>query len=505
MPLFLLIAALSFGQQFVSKEERAAESALIQSFGIKAIPLPEHPYRLPFSSRSLIVPQAYLREVIGEKKSTVPADLLRQDLPLLRAVMAKNYAGWRLAAARGWNWEQWFENWDHLLSRHQGENLSLTDALQPIAELEEFLPDNYSGPIADIYFGSGSRSATLRSAPNGACTAMRMRSAKIFPMDSKDRGQQPRQALLSDFTTQVWYLSYPSRRGDIAAVQCGRRWIEAIPVYDPRGPRRERNILELSQTMRDGPSYRALTPRISYLRVPTGDKLNERRMDRLMAALSQSPPREDVLIWDLRSHGGGEPYWSALNRWLDPEKVEKFALPRAVRRSCLTAALQWNAAWFRQSGLKPPIPNEQEVRLQELAVAVARPGPAGCPDTLEVEKSNWNYSQRTLPTQARFLVLVDNRCGSDCEKIVNLLASEPRTVVAGVNTYGACQYELPGYFVLPNSRLAFRTALAATNVYGDNRSVDGYGLNVDVLLRTMEDQSAAGIRKLAETLLAPVN
>ena len=500
--LLLLVATAAPGQQVtLTKEDRAAESSLLASFGLKASPLLEHPYRIPFSNRSLIVPQAWLREAIGEKKTTLAADLLRQDLPLLQAVMAKNYAGWRHAAARGWNWAQWFENWDRLLVRHEGENLSLADALEPLAELEDFLPDNNSGPVADIYFGSGSRSATLRSAPTGPCVSMRMRSAKFFAIDAKDLGQQPRKALLADLATTVWYVSYPAKRGDIGAVRCGNRWIEADPAWEPRGQRRERNILELSQKERDVPSFRVLTPRISYLRLPTGDKLNERRMDRLISALPGPIGREELLIWDLRSNGGGDPYLVALKRWLDPEMVEKLALPRTVRRSCLSAALQWNAEWFALSGVKPPLTEETETRLQALADGVARLGPPGCPDTVDVEKSEWNYSQRTIPTHARFLVLVDNRCGSDCEEMVNLLASDPGTVVAGVNTYGACQYVLPGYFVLPNSRLAFRTALGTTNVYGDNRSVDGYGLNVDVLLRTMEDQSPAGILKLAEALL----
>ena len=136
-----------------------------------------------------------------------------------------------------------------------------------------------------------------------------------------------------------------------------------------------------------------------------------------------------------------------------------------------------------------------------LADSSAKAAP-GCPETLDAEKSDWNYGQRKFPAQARYLVLVDNHCGAECEAMVYTLASEPGTVVAGVNTYGACQYVLSGSFVAPHSRLAFRTAVGVTHAYGDNRSVDGYGLDVDVLLRTPEEQSAAGILKLAELLVA---
>ena len=66
------------------------------------------------------------------------------------------------------------------------------------------------------------------------------------------------------------------------------------------------------------------------------------------------------------------------------------------------------------------------------------------------------------------------------------LGALPETVVVGTNSGGICQYIQPGLGVLPNTRLAFRFALGERDVYGDGRSVDGHGLDVDVLLR--EDQ-----------------
>ena len=40
----------------------------------------------------------------------------------------------------------------------------------------------------------------------------------------------------------------------------------------------------------------------------------------------------------------------------------------------------------------------------------------------------------------------------------------------------------PGYSVLPHSALHYRIALGRSDPYGDNRSVDGYGLDVDVVI-----------------------
>jgi hypothetical protein len=92
--LFLAFTCTAADQQFLlSRDERAAESELVASFGLTARPPLERPYALPFANRSLIVPQAWFREAIGERRSGVGADSLRQDLPLLHAVMAKRASG----------------------------------------------------------------------------------------------------------------------------------------------------------------------------------------------------------------------------------------------------------------------------------------------------------------------------------------------------------------------------------------------------------------------------
>jgi C-terminal processing protease CtpA/Prc len=150
--------------------------------------------------------------------------------------------------------------------------------------------------------------------------------------------------------------------------------------------------------------------------------------------------------------------------------------------------------------MQPPISDVLKQRLQQQADGLMKPSPEGCPAVVEEHKSEWNYSRHKLPAKARFLVLVDNRCGSDCEMMVYTFAATPGTVIAGVNTYGVAQYIQPGYFLLPHSRVPFRIALGQSDFYGDGRSVDGYGLDVDVLLPGELDQSADRITRLAELL-----
>jgi hypothetical protein len=67
----------------------------------------------------------------------------------------------------------------------------------------------------------------------------------------------------------------------------------------------------------------------------------------------------------------------------------------------------------------------------------------------------------------------------------------------GVNTYGVCQMIQPGYSVLPQTGLRYRIALGRSDPYGDNRSVDGYGLDVDVVLPEVDRLQSKSMRKLA--------
>jgi C-terminal processing protease CtpA/Prc len=100
----------------------------------------------------------------------------------------------------------------------------------------------------------------------------------------------------------------------------------------------------------------------------------------------------------------------------------------------------------------------------------------------------------------RVLVLVDNGCGSDCELMAATLGKLPEATVAGQNTYGVAQFIQPGYSVLPNTRLPFRIALGTADAYGDGRSFDGYGLDVDVLLDGAAASTDDGLLHLVEEL-----
>jgi hypothetical protein len=315
-------AAMASGDDIVlSPTDIAQETARLGSLGVKGTPVVEHPFRFPLSHRSFILPLSWYRSAGDQRpelrRGEIAADLLGADLPLLRVVMEKAYGGWDQAAKRGWNWSQWFDGWAKLMADKKGQFLPIQAALSPFADLMDFQLDNHSGPLEVARFGSGSRSAILNAPPTAACTEMKATQGRIYSIDAGDSGQQPRRAVLSDMSTAVWYLSYPDKRGEVASVHCGDKWIDAKPTYQPKDGDRVRNLLAIAQTSEDVPSFRVVSEAISYLRLPTFTKQNGERLRALFAGLPKSVGREKLLIVDLRGNGGGDaPLVSCLTKGL---------------------------------------------------------------------------------------------------------------------------------------------------------------------------------------------
>jgi len=492
----------------LTADEIAGEQAWFDSLGVKGSPLVEHPFSPPWSNRSFIVPTAWYRALIVQwqgRPQTVSADRLRQDLPLLEMAMEKAYGGWDSAEKRGWNWQQWFADWDkRLAAESKGKELPVREAMAPFGELEEFQLDNHSGPLnQSANFGSGSRSAKLGAAPAGECSEMKNTDGKSFVIDARDPAQRPKRALLADLATPAWYVSYPAKRGEAHSILCGGKWLDVTPAWQPEDAARISNILKLAQTEGDVPSFRVVSPEISYLRLPTFTKANGELLRKLAPTLEKSAGKERLLIVDLRGNGGGDAPLNTLAYWIQPRAIEqRLHLAQKLRQSCLYTALRWGYQEVSIMRLQPPISDALRNQLQNQVQGLSDPAPADCPATLREEKSEWNYAQHKMPAKARFLVLVDNGCGSDCEFATYLLAGEPGAVIAGVNTYGVAQFIQPGFFMLPHTRIPFHISLGQSDIYGDGRSVDGYGLDVDLLLPGQAEQSPDAILKLAEKLLA---
>ncbi|HEY4360825.1 MAG TPA: S41 family peptidase [Bryobacteraceae bacterium] len=490
----------------ITPAEMAAESAWLASFGVHGDTLTGSPFTLPFSNRSFIVPTARLRLAKSELVDVNAADL-RKDLRVLHQVMERAYGGWGSAESRGWDWKGWFSDWDRMLAHRGKKRIIVQEAFEPFEKLIAFQLDNHSGPVlANARFGSGSRTSLFELAPDGVCTDMTMAGGMKFTLDAKDPGQQPRRAVLRDASTGVWYIAYPEKRGEAALVKCGGKWVPVTPAWRPERKERAKNILDLAGTAEDAPSFRVMSPEISYLRLPTFSKQNGELLRKLMAGVPESAGKEKLLIVDLRGNDGGDAPLEELSRWIDEETLRRASsFTRRLAQSCVATALHWGYTQATMMPVQPPISDTLRRSLQTQVDGLAGTVADGCIGTFTEERSAWNYTLRAhkehaLPEHPRFLVLVDEACGSDCEFMTYTFATTSRAVIAGVNTFGVMQFIQPGYFMLPHSGVRFRIALGRSDPYGDDRSVDGYGLDVDLLLATAKDRSPEAILELARLL-----
>lgn len=492
----------------LTQAERQGEVEWLTSLGLK-VPeggvLLEAPFAQPFSARSMLAPTSWWRETPPRE---IAADALRGDLPLLRIVMERAYGGWDSAQKRGWDWNRWFEEWDRDLAAKGTVKLQPSGAFAAFGRLEAVQLDNHSGPVGLPLFQSGSRSAALDSAPVGACTQMRTADGAVFALDPKDPAQNARKALIvGDVNVPEragYYFSYPARRGILASVECGGTWIAARPTW---AHSKQRMIANLAGQSGNAPSYRMLSGDIGYLRLPTFSKENGELLRKLVAALPESAGREKVLIVDMRGNEGGDEPVASLGRWLDAASARKVmqGFGRRMPQSCVYTALRWGYEQYTMKDVKPPLTDRLRGTLQAQLDELIAPA-EGCPVTLQEKATAWGYREHRITVEPpagkpRLLLLVDNECGSDCEFMTYLLSAESGSVVAGENTFGVGQFMQPGYFILPRSRVPFRIALGMSDIYGDGRSVDGYGLDVDILLPTEESQGAPAILRLANRML----
>jgi hypothetical protein len=287
----------------------------------------------------------------------------------------------------------------------------------------------------------------------------------------------------------------------MASVHCGAAWIPAAAGWMPEESARTIHIRKLAQTEKDVPTFRSISPRIGYIRFPSFSKPAVELTLELEKSLKGRTHNEEILIVDLRGNGGGDMRIEALEQWTKFRPAEG---QRRLGESCLYPALRWGYTQISSASLKPPISGQRSKNLQGGLDALFHDDAAGCPAKYSERAAKWNYTEHQYPAKpagkTRLLALVDDYCGSDCEGAVIEIAAVPGSVIAGVNTFGVAQFIQPGYFVLPNTRLPFRIALGTSDHYGDGRSFDGYGFDVDILLATEKDMSAESIIGLAERL-----
>ena len=495
----LMLGATSASLVTVPRSQIDETNAHWTSLGVRLPPggiVLANPYTPPYSNHSFVVPwswyEPYYDALHAHKPYLLEASALRQDLPTLRFLMQKAYAGYGTAAGRGWNWDAWFRRWDAQLKSDGGAKLSLRQAFAPWGDLERFQLDNHSGVPGLMDFVSGSMSAVLAAKPAASCTSLETSTGR-YKLDPQDKGQQPHavQAWNGSAFSPGWYVSYPKRNGIARSLQCGAQYVALAPVASDEAPPQ-------------APSYSMLADGIAYIRMPT---FNDANNNALSAVLSKQSGlgKERVVIFDLRGNEGGNAPSDLLNTWFAESAIENAGTMTQIgTQSCFRTALFFGLQQQLAHGLKPPANPAVTQFLQ--AVVDALGGSSDCSVVPHDQRSDGSLADHVFsaapsqPGQTRIIALVDNGCGSDCEYMASILARLPDTVIAGTSTYGVMGFTQPGYFVLPHTRVPFRLALSRTDAYGDGRSVDGYGMTVDVLLATPQSESRESLLALARAL-----
>ena len=484
----------------VPQSEIDAENARWTSLGVKLPPggiVVPQPYSPPYSVHSFVVPTEWYRTFGAALKANselpVQASALRADLPVLKFLMQKTYAGYAPAQQRfKWNWDKWFASWDASLARSGQDRLPLTRAFAPWGKYEDVQLDNHSGIAGSTAFTSGSQSAQLAVKPAGPCTSLQTASG-TFALPLQDKGRQPHavQAWNGSSFAPAWYVSFPKRDGAARGIRCGGASIALTTVETAAAPAT--------------PSYEDLGGGIAYLRMP---QFSDSAVEALRASLAKATGlgKERAVIFDLRGNEGGNAPADLLSNWFAQSAIDQASQLRQVgTESCFRTALFFGLQQQLASGLKTPVPAGLAQFLQQVADLLK--DPVSCTPSPSVTQGSTGLADHRFvksfsgEQQTRVIALVDNGCGSDCEYMTSILAGLPGTVIAGSSTYGVMGFTQPGYFVLPHSRVAFRLALSRTDTYGDERSVDGYGISVDVLLPSGASQSRNSLTALARALI----
>jgi hypothetical protein len=488
-------------------KEMAEETAWWSSLGVKVPPqgvLLKAPFDPPLSRRSFVVPTAWYRQPLRETVS--PEDLAR-DLVHLEVAFKHVYGGYEQAEARGLRFSDWFARWRAMLASKGSAPIPTAEAFAPVAELMSVQLDNHTGPIIPMRFGSGSASYLLDEKPAGPCTRARTVAGTEFELRTTDPAQQPKAVLVPEGKRlrPGFYVTSPASQGELDAVLCGEKWIAMVKGASDSYREPSKLMEGFKSHTGDAPGYEKLSADVGYLRLPTFTTENGEKLLALARSLPDGAGKERALIVDLRFNRGGDGplAYPVLGRWVDEARLGTAEVKRLEKSSCLFDALSWGYTQMTMAGMKPPISEELRAYLQLRIDGLFAAPEEGCPVTVQQSEGSWRYPDRRFqPGKGKtvLLVLVNELCGSDCELITMVLAAQPEALVLGVNTYGVMQFVQPRYTVLPHSRIPFRIARGMSDAYGDGRSIDGYGFDVDVFLGTQAAQRKEALLALAEVL-----
>ena len=356
-----------------------------------------------------------------------------------------------------------------------------------------------------------SRSAMLQNDPSGPCEKYRTASGVEFAPNQNDPSQLVKSAFYlssSDFKLhKTPYIVYRNKGDDVSAAFCGGKWIPVNLGDNSDWKTRVQNINDLSKNDYTQASVQHLSHDIAYLRIPTLNDVGCQSLQNL--SIPNSFGQERTLVIDFRTNGGGtDCALPALRHWL---QIDDNLIARNIdmtrRQSCLEPALNFSSLQSqiaqRVSSNQPLTQAEKDFDQYYFDALDSWQEPT-CDITAYATTPEKHYLDRmglkVLGMAKKVILLTDDVCSSTCEGYVQLIAQAFPAIVVGVNTGGVGEFVQPISFVLPFTKMPFEMAAGFSNVYGDNRSFEGYGLDVDILLSKSGDMSAKNLLLLIQAI-----
>lgn len=513
-----------------------ADTAFLRSLGLDlpADTVKQNPYSMPLGARSFVNLTSAFSNIDTSIQYVAPKQLAL-DLYILELAFQKAYGGFDLAAKKGLDWNKFFGDWRTWLeSLPEDQAISVSDAFAPYFKLKSIQVDNHSFPaLAELLSKKieyGSVGTIIRSTSIENCTRVESSGGEYFPLSASDKSQAFKRRQLFGYASEDkiqtgHYLSHPRAWGSITSASCDEHQVDAedipSPAYNTDGfAARQANILNLMHGSNSGrdlsetryPIYRTISETVSSIRIPSLTLSKMQQIESFELSLPRTAGSEKVLVIDLRQNGGGfdtpaaDRFYASLKAWPELNAVltdSSNALDNmTIKNPCIADALKWGDSQTSLVGLTTLDRDSIAVYQQQINKILSSDS-ASCPVTMEEHPGKWNLSMHKFNPEAGktiFLVLVDNNCGSDCEWMTEMLAKSRQTLIAGSNTFGVLQFVQPGMMILSNTKIPFTVARGFSDLYGDNRSIDGYGIDVDVVFTDEDSHSEQGVVWLAKQL-----
>jgi len=277
---------------------------------------------------------------------------------------------------------------------------------------------------------------------------------------------------------------------DIPAKQKGNLlqiWNHSLfgKIYPNKLTSLEQNELSTWKDNNNGLSFRKLSPKTTYLKIPTFLN-NDDKIQQLISKSDSTIKTCDNLIIDLTANGGGNTGWVSFLPYLMTNPVLQFDTYLRVTAENVK---------FKLADLEPfvlnPIPDDYKKYFPEKVLAAYKKTFQELPTT---KNSFYPIPGVTFPFDTLFTkpkkiaLLVDDFCGSSTEYFISISKQSKKTVTYGINTIGMMDYEgMSNPTALPYEKYILTIPIVKSS-WTDTKPIDQTGFKPEKLLNAIKQK-----------------